>query len=274
MPVCFFAHPNEIQLDLASLTSSNWKHITLMYKVEKRMQLKTSGTWNDILVTALTTQPGQWPRNASSTGAGLQNTLYYRGKNSPPAYTSAGPHMSRTFEQVSFPLSWQILLRALWELSRAGSLGPIGQMQTKLEPGNVEEFSLRIRIRIINWLSGFCCKSNPCDNWDVKRRSWSRSTPGVGLSFSEQSSLIWNVIHLSGSVRADSTGQHWTADTIKTNLNEAAQKMWPQFIASPDQSWNSISQVIEFYFASQNMFWCYEALVACACVLCYESFPL
>ena len=91
MPVCFFAHPNEIQLDLASLTSSNWKHINLMYKVEKRMQLKTSGTWNDILVTALTTQPGQWPRNASSTGAGagLQNTLYYQGKNSPPAYTSA-----------------------------------------------------------------------------------------------------------------------------------------------------------------------------------------
>ena len=40
-----------------------------MYKVEKRMQLKTSGTWNDILVTALTTQPGQWPRNVSSTGA-------------------------------------------------------------------------------------------------------------------------------------------------------------------------------------------------------------
>ena len=148
MPVCFFAHPNEIQLDLASLTSSNWKHINLMYKVEKRMQLKTSGTWNDILVTALTTQPGQWPRNASSTGAGagLQNTLYYQGKNSPPAYTSASarPHMSRTFEQVSFPLSWQILLRALWELSRAGSLGPIGQMQTKLEPGNMEEFSLRI----------------------------------------------------------------------------------------------------------------------------------
>ena len=46
MPVCFFAHPDEIQLDLASLTSSNWKHINLMYKVEKsklekRMQLKT-----------------------------------------------------------------------------------------------------------------------------------------------------------------------------------------------------------------------------------------
>ena len=40
MPVCFFAHPNEIQLDLASLISSNWKHITLMYKVEKRMHLK------------------------------------------------------------------------------------------------------------------------------------------------------------------------------------------------------------------------------------------
>ena len=36
----FFAHPNEIQLDLASLISSNWKHITLMYKVEKRMHLK------------------------------------------------------------------------------------------------------------------------------------------------------------------------------------------------------------------------------------------
>ena len=82
-----------------------------------------------------------------------------------------------------------------------------GQMQTKLESGNVEEFSLRIRIRINNWLSGCCCKSNPCDNWDVKGRSWSRSTPGVGLSFSEQSSLIWNVIHLSESVRADSTGQ-------------------------------------------------------------------
>ena len=44
-----------------------------------------------------------------------------------------------------------------------------------------------------------------------KGRSWSRSTPGVGLSFIEQSSLIWNVIHLSESVRADSTGQHWTA---------------------------------------------------------------
>ena len=45
-----------------------------MYKVEKRMQLKTSG--NDILVTALTTQPGQWPRNASSAGAELQNTQF------------------------------------------------------------------------------------------------------------------------------------------------------------------------------------------------------
>ena len=43
-----------------------------MYKVEKRMQLKTSGTGNDILVTALTTQPGQWPRNASSAGAGVE----------------------------------------------------------------------------------------------------------------------------------------------------------------------------------------------------------
>ena len=69
------------------------------------------------------------------------------GENSPPAYTLAGPRMPRTFEQISFPLSWQILLRALWELSRAGSLGPIGQMQTKLEPGNMEEFSLKIRIR-------------------------------------------------------------------------------------------------------------------------------
>ena len=48
MPFCFFAHPNEIQLDLTNLTSSRWKHINLMYKVEKRMQLKSSGTRNDI----------------------------------------------------------------------------------------------------------------------------------------------------------------------------------------------------------------------------------
>ena len=59
MPLCFFAHPNEIQLDLTNLTSSRWKHINLMYKVEKRMQLKTSGTWNDIW-WPVTTQPGQW----------------------------------------------------------------------------------------------------------------------------------------------------------------------------------------------------------------------
>ena len=145
MPFCFFAHPNEIQLDLTNLTSSRWKHINLMYKVEKRMQLKTSGTRNDIW-GPVTTQPGQWQSWAGNAPCSWA-PVHYQGKNLPPAYTAepARPHMSRTFEQVSFPLSWQILPRALWELSRAGSVGPIGQMQTKLGPRNVEEFLLGSR---------------------------------------------------------------------------------------------------------------------------------
>ena len=121
-----------------------------------------------------------------------------------------GPHMSRTFEQVSFPLSWQILLRALWELSRAGSLGPIGQMQTKLEPGNVEEFSLRIRIRINNWLSGCCCKSNPCDKIEM----W-KEDPGVGvhqvLGFRFLNKVLWSemsFICLSPSERTALDSRH------------------------------------------------------------------
>ena len=97
MPFCFFARPNEIQLDLTNLTSSRWKHINLMYKVEKRMQLKTSGTWNDIW-WPVTTQPGQWqswPGNAPSLRRG-RAPLHYQGKNLPPAYSwaSQATHVS------------------------------------------------------------------------------------------------------------------------------------------------------------------------------------
>ena len=85
-----------------------------------------------------------------------------------------------------------------------------GQMQTKLESGNVEEFSLRIRIRINNWLSGCCCKSNPCDKIEM----W-KEDPGVGvhqvLGFRFLNKVLWSemsFICLSPSERTALDSRH------------------------------------------------------------------
>ena len=90
--VRFFAHLNEIQLDLTNLTSSGWKHINLLYWLEKRMQRKSSGLGMISWWLCWPPSMDNAKESAKECSTGLQNILYYQWKNSPPA-TPSRPHI-------------------------------------------------------------------------------------------------------------------------------------------------------------------------------------